>query len=151
MWAKMARNGGSVCGRVETDGCFQVWAKLARTRCPIREARWPKEWFIGELRWLGQVVQFGGQDDSGQGVPVVVSRRHGVGASSARWFVVRFCEPRGLKALRIFGESPNGGQDVGTVSKGKGWGVPSQGGPGRMGKVCWGDWWESPPPFSTQT
>ena len=57
---------GSVCRRVEPDGCFRVWAKLARTRCPIREPRWLKEWFFGEPRWLGQVVQFGGQDDSGQ-------------------------------------------------------------------------------------
>ena len=86
-----------MCRRVEPDGCFRVWAKLARTRCPIRGPRWLKVWFFGEPRWLGQVVQFGGQDDSGQGVPVVVSRRHGVGASPARWFVIRF-EPRGLKA-----------------------------------------------------
>ena len=40
-------------------------------------------------------------------------------------------EPRGLKALRVFGESPNGGQDVRMVSKGKGWGVA------RAVRVAW--------------
>ena len=77
---------GSVCRRVETDGCSQVWAKLARTRCPIREARWPRNGLVSQ----GDLDKLSNSGDSGQGVPVVVSRKHGVGASSARWCVVLF-------------------------------------------------------------
>ena len=104
-----------------------MWAKMARTRCPIREARWPKEWFFGEVTWTSCPIRGSRQSLLWCQEGMVLERPQPGGLS----FVFG---PRGRKALRVFGESPKRGQDVRMVSKGKGWGVPSQGGPGSHGK-----------------
>ena len=133
-----------------------MWAKMARTEVQFVGVLRRMDVSKYGPSWHGQDVQYVRQGGQRNGSLVSQGDLDKLSNSGVKTTLVResllWCQegivlgrpqpgglsfvfgPRGLKALRVFGESPNGGQDVRMVSKGKGWGVPSQGGPGRMGK-----------------